>query len=1088
MVGCYFQFFNVYKGIFQSYQNIVLGKDLSLFRASLETLVITMRLAIVATCNLNQWAMDFQGNLERIKQSIIVAKERGATYRIGPELEISGYGCEDHFLEPDTFQHAWEAVTELIASNVTDNILVDVGLPILHRSVSYNCRCLIFGKQIILIRPKLFLADDGNYRESRWFRAWQVGRSLESYQLPDMIIELTGQKTCPFGEAIIEAEDTTLAVETCEELFTLDPPHIKYLLNGVEILANSSGSHHHLRKLDQRLDLLRGATAKGGGIYLYSNQIGCDGGRLYFDGCACICVNGQLVAQGSQFSLESEVEVVTAVVDLDDVVSHRLGVASRGVQATITKDVCRIQVPELYISQLRNDCRAPNAPIAVRIHHPMEEIALGPACWLWDYLRRSNACGFFLPLSGGADSSSTAAIVGSMCQLLCKAVEKGCVSVLLDIRRICGDAEYTPSHPGELAFRLFHTCFMGSVNSSTDTRMRSKLLAEEIGAYHLDINIDIVVESLVKLFFLVFGKTPRFRVHGGSDTENLALQNIQARIRMVIAYFFAQMLPYVRRNKGGSLLVLGSANVDEGLRGYLTKYDCSSADINPIGGISKRDLKSFLYFASKPIKENGLGYSSLIRIVEAPPTAELEPITCTYTQTDEADMGMTYEELNWYGRLRKLSRCGPVSMFLKLCTQWKHLTCQQVAEKVKFFFRMYSINRHKMTTLTPSYHAENYSPEDNRFDLRQFLYHSGWHWQFSKMDELKDKQSMLTKRFPTDKLKKTIAKQVPSVVLINFGSFSPLTMAHLLLMESAYNYAHYNGLHVLGGYLSPVHDSYGKPGLVSSEHRVEMCRLAVKDSSWLMVDDWECLQSEYLPTFRVMRHFCDQLFSQLGSDIRLILVCGYDLYESLFHKDIWPREHVEKLLETSSLFVVPRIQQVDGYSMKKQMAEYFPEYIEKVTVVETAPLCQNYGGFFFTPASNREKTKALVIGKLGETVKTLAAGSKYLPNKAQSWLKVANSGYAVLLELVGVGFRAQEEKDRIVLRVGFTHPVYLPKEKDGVQYHVLNQTLLSVVGIDERKVRVAAGQVRLIRPPDPYKGKGIRYLLEQVRLKEGKKK
>jgi hypothetical protein len=52
-----------------------------------------------------------------------------------------------------------------------------------------------------------------------------------------------------------------------------------------------------------------------------------------------------------------------------------------------------------------------------QVHCPEEEIALGPACWLWDYLRRSGASGFLLPLSGGADSSSTAAIVGSMCQV-----------------------------------------------------------------------------------------------------------------------------------------------------------------------------------------------------------------------------------------------------------------------------------------------------------------------------------------------------------------------------------------------------------------------------------------------------------------------------------------------------------------------------------------------------------------------------------------------------------------------------------------------------------------------------------------------
>lgn len=58
--------------------------------------------------------------------------------------------------------------------------------------------------------------------------------------------------------------------------------------------------------------------------------------------------------------------------------------------------------------------------IQIKYHCPEEEIAFGPSCWLWDYLRRSGASGFLLPLSGGADSSSVAAIVGCMCQLVVK--------------------------------------------------------------------------------------------------------------------------------------------------------------------------------------------------------------------------------------------------------------------------------------------------------------------------------------------------------------------------------------------------------------------------------------------------------------------------------------------------------------------------------------------------------------------------------------------------------------------------------------------------------------------------------------------
>jgi NAD+ synthase (glutamine-hydrolysing) len=79
-------------------------------------------------------------------------------------------------------------------------------------------------------------------------------------------------------------------------------------LDGVEIFTNSSGSHHELRKLNTRVDLIKAATQKVGGIYLYSNQQGCDGDRLYYDGSAMIVVNGDIVAQGTQFSLNDVVK------------------------------------------------------------------------------------------------------------------------------------------------------------------------------------------------------------------------------------------------------------------------------------------------------------------------------------------------------------------------------------------------------------------------------------------------------------------------------------------------------------------------------------------------------------------------------------------------------------------------------------------------------------------------------------------------------------------------------------------------------------------------------------------------------------
>ncbi len=292
-------------------------------------------------------------------------------------------------------------------------------------------------------------------------------------------------------------------------------------------------------------------------------------------------------------------------------------------------------------------------------HEPEEEIALGPACWLWDYLRRSGAAGYFIPLSGGADSGAVATLVGSMCELVAEAIRNKNAIAIRDIARWLDDGE-TPdvfTDPRVLANRLLYTCYIGTENSSRDTQKRAKLLAEQIGAYHLNINMDGLVNALQTLFTRITQKTPRFKVEGGSYRENQALQNIQARLRMVLSYLFAQMMPWVR-NREGTLLVLGTGNVDEALRGYLTKYDCSSGDINPIGGISKHDLRRFLNWA-----KDHLGYTALSEIVDAPPTAELEPITETYTQIDEDDMGMTYAELSRFGQLRKMEQCGPVSMF-----------------------------------------------------------------------------------------------------------------------------------------------------------------------------------------------------------------------------------------------------------------------------------------------------------------------------------------------------------------------------------------------------------------------------------------
>lgn len=96
-------------------------------------------------------------------------------------------------------------------------------------------------------------------------------------------------------------------------------------------------------------------------------------------------------------------------------------------------------------------------------------------------------------------------------------------------------------------------------------------------------------------------------------------------------------------------------------------------------------------------------------------------------------------------------------------------------------------------------------------------------------------------------------------------------------------------------------------------------------------------------------------------------------------------------------------------------------------------------------------------------------------------------GFEKKLSLVGVGFRAQAQGAKLNLQVGFSHPV-VKEMPDGVKVECPTQTEIVIKGADRQAVGQVAAEVRAIRPPEPYKGKGIRYVGERVALKETKKK
>lgn len=693
---------------------------------------------------MNQWALDFAGNKSRIIKSIELATQQNATYRVGPELEICGYSLEDAFYEQDTIYHSWICLMDIIEYSKTLDIIVDIGMPV-HNGALYNCRIIIYHGRILCIRAKKSLAREGLYREHRHFTPWTSG--LASYKLPPFVADRLSQEFVPFGaDFVLELNYSRRACSTmiigweiCQELWDIENVSSKlYFNSGCHLIINSSGSYWEVRKLNVVMDMIKGISLRAGACYAFSNLVGCDGQRNVFYGRSCVYEKGELVAMTpTSADIFKEIQMITHEIDPRSIEEYRgqmgINVANNESKILNLNNSDQFQLDSSY-SRLYLDITAIKSHSRDDSHsshllpdlnmYPELEIHRYVPLWLWDYLRRSGMKGFMMPLSGGLDSSTVAVLVYSMCNQIYENLG------LPEVRKYFDDVHKGASFksPKDICSKILRCTYLSTRFSSEATNRRARVLAKSIGAEYIDVSLQETYTSL------------RTTLGGGVD-DNVSLldQNLQARLRMTATYYLSE----------GSRIVLATGNVDEAIMGYLTKYDCSSADINPIGGLCKDDLKNYL----KCCRDLFIGDSDLVDILHevilAPPSAELTG----EEQRDEDEIGITYDEISVLGRVRRgIYACsGPRGAFE---TIWSRRTrepfrskircltggtaTQQasgLAELIKKFYQRYARNRHKLTVLTPALHAETYSPDDNRFDHRHFLY-APWTEQFNEIDNL----------------------------------------------------------------------------------------------------------------------------------------------------------------------------------------------------------------------------------------------------------------------------------------------------------------------------------------------------------------
>ena len=128
----------------------------------------------------------------------------------------------------------------------------------------------------------------------------------------------------------------------------------------------------------------------------------------------------------------------------------------------------------------------------------------------------------------------------------------------------------------------------------------------------------------------------------------------------------------------------------------------------------------------------------------------------------------------------------------------------------------------------------------------------------------------------------------------------------------------------------------------------------------------------------------------------------------------------------------------------------------------------------------------LLLKAVGPTQQATALAGTFR-SLVSNMVQGVSEGYQKQLELQGVGYRAQAQGAKLNLTLGFSHPVVYAVP-DGIEIETPTQTQIVVKGIDKQKVGQVSAEIRAFRPPEPYKGKGVRYANEYVKRKEAKKK
>ena len=637
-----------------------------------------MKLIKLAAAVLNQVPLDWPGNASRIRAAIGAARREKVSVLCLPELCLTGYGCEDAFLSPNTIRRAWQALNQMLPD--TKGMIVAFGLPVLHQHGLFDCACLAVDGRIAGFTAKRFLAGDGIHYEPRWFKPWPQGIRHE--------VTIEGQ-TFPIGDLYFDCGGVRIGFEICEDAWVANRPGAGLALKGVDIILNPSASHFAFGKLEIRKRFVIEGSRAFGTSYVYANLVGNEAGRAIYDGGALIAAGGKLVSYGPRFSFH-DFGVTAATVDIEAIRLSQARTASFQPELD-SNDNCLVTVPFEFLKAERanDDLRLESWETQAQLKE--EEFTRAEALALFDYLRKSKSHRFVVSLSGGADSAATACLVHLMVALAMKELgPDGFKSKLSHIPHLS-----VTKDPKAVTRQLLTTVYQGAANSGSVTRNAARALAQAIGAEHYEWEVGDVVDRYTKTVEQATGLQLDWGRH------DIALQNIQARVRSPGIWLLANLK---------NALLLSTSNRSEAAVGYATMDGDTSGGLSPLAGIDKAWLRHWLKWMETNGPDGLNPIPALAAVNQQAPTAELRPATCK--QTDEDDL-MPYDVLDAIERAAIRDKQGPLEVFELMLSTFPNYSIQQLGLWTERFFRLWSRNQWKRERYAPSFHLddENLDPK-----------------------------------------------------------------------------------------------------------------------------------------------------------------------------------------------------------------------------------------------------------------------------------------------------------------------------------------------------------------------------------------